>query len=166
VNISLKWLQHRRGVATVGIAALLIGGVGIVPAVSSTLAPSSGTPHVFSGCLATYGHRVVFNVVKSPARPRTCPAGSSRVHWNAKGKPGTDGANGERGAVGAAGATGADGAAGPSGADGTNGADGSTGLAGTPGTDGTNGADGPTGAAGADGTNGVEVRPARQVAAA
>jgi hypothetical protein len=135
VTLSLKWLHHRRGVATVGIAALLICGVGMAPAVSSTLAARSGTLHgVFSGCLATSGAREVFNVVvKSSARPRRCPAGSTRVHWNARGQQGVNGADGSTGSTG------------PAGADGTNGADGSTGPAGA---DGTNGADGSTGPAG------------------
>jgi hypothetical protein len=149
VTLSLKWLHQRRGVATVGIAALLICGVGMAPAVSSTLAARTGaSPGVFSGCLATSGDREVFHVFKNSARPRRCPAGSTRVHWNVKGRPGAAGENGAQGAVGATGPTGAVGAAGPSGVDGTNGADGSTGLTGTAGADGTNGADGSTGPAG------------------
>jgi hypothetical protein len=137
VTFSLKWLHQRRGVATVGIAALLICGVGMAPAVSSTLAARTGaSPGVFSGCLATSDDREVFHVFKNSARPRRCPAGSTRVHWNVKGRPGTNGANGSTGLTGAAGA------------DGTNGADGSTGPTGAAGADGTNGADGSTGPAG------------------
>jgi Collagen triple helix repeat (20 copies) len=165
VTFSLKWLHHRRGVAIVGVAAVLTGGLGMAPAVSSTLAPQSGTSHVFYGCLATSGDREVFKVVKSPARPRRCPAGTMRVHWNAKGKPGANGVNGAPGSAGVNGTNGVDGSTGltgAAGADGTNGADGldgSTGLTGTAGADGTIGADGTdgsTGAAGADGTNGAD----------
>ena len=157
---SLTWLHHRRGAATVGIAALLTCGIGLAPAFSSTPAPKRVALDVFSGCLATHGDRQVFNVVMGPARRKACPAGSTRVHWNAEGRsgaggaagaPGTAGANGVNGApgtVGATGLTGTAGAPGTSGVDGASGADGSIGLTGSAGADGTSGLDGAAGPAG------------------
>jgi Collagen triple helix repeat (20 copies) len=102
---------------------------------------------------------VVFNIVRSPARPRACPAKSVRVSWNAKGSTGgvgAAGAKGSNGTNGVDGAAGSTGLAGADGADGVDGADGSTGLAGADGADGVDGAAGSTGPAGADGTNGVD----------
>jgi hypothetical protein len=152
---SLTWLNHRRGVATIGTAALLIGGIGLAPAFSSTSAPSraSASHVVFTGCLDTSGSRVVFNIARRPEWRKACPAGSVRVSWNAKGRRGATGADGSNGTDGVNGAPGAVGASGPAG---TAGAAGSAGADGTVGTDGTNGTDGSDGSDGSDGANGTD----------
>jgi hypothetical protein len=155
-------LNHRRGVAIVGVAALLTCGVGLAPAFSSTPVLSGAGARVFSGCLATHGDRELFDVVRGPKRRNTCPAGSFRVSWNAKGRSGAIGASGPAGANGTTGADGSTGPVGATGSAGTTGTDGSAGIpgpvgpAGADGVAGTNGANGAAGASGADGTNGAD----------
>lgn len=95
----------KAAVVGAGSVAMLAVGFGS----TAVFAASPHSPAVYSGCLSTRGQ--LSAVTTSPAKPKTCAAGTTRITWNQQGP---------RGLPGATGATGAQGPAGPQGEPGTN----------------------------------------------
>lgn len=79
-------MRHRSTItAAIGACAVVVMATGV-----GLAAAAGGSSKVFSACL-TKSHGLT-EVTESPAKQRHCPAGSSRVTWNAKGAPGPVGA--------------------------------------------------------------------------
>jgi hypothetical protein len=139
-------MNKRIGLATAGLAVVLVAGGGTALAASASSGPVNGG--VITGCWTNAAingsHIIVLQNV--PASGPVCPSGTTEAQWNQQGPQGPQGATG---------ATGPAGPAGPAGATGAVGATGATGLTGAIGTQGPIGLPGPTGATGAPGTPGT-----------